>query len=48
MVSLQQLTKLLLDAERAHAYHETQLGHVDANWAEWYAEYILENIYQNI
>lgn len=31
------LTKLLTDAERAHAAS----GHGAAGWAEWYAQYML-------
>jgi hypothetical protein len=28
-------------AEAAHGEHEKRTGQYDANWADWYAEYIV-------
>lgn len=36
------LAQLLRDAEAAHAEYEKKLGHADADWPAWYAQYILE------
>jgi hypothetical protein len=42
--STEQVTKLadqLKAAEAAHAQHEKEIGHADANWPEFYASWIL-------
>jgi hypothetical protein len=36
------LGRALRDAEKAHAAYEAKLGHRDENWADWYAQYIVE------
>jgi hypothetical protein len=41
-LSIEQLAKLLREAEAAHAEFETQLGHRDDDWPTWYARYVLE------
>lgn len=38
-----QLEQALLKAETAHAEYEKTLGHRDADWAWWYADYIFKN-----
>jgi len=40
----EELTRLLMEAEKAHGKYETEeLGGVrDENWASWYAEFILD------
>jgi hypothetical protein len=43
-LSVEQLAKLLREAEAAHGQYETQLGHRDDDWPTWYARYILEHI----
>lgn len=42
-IAVEQLAKLLRDAEAAHGEYETQLGHRDDDWPTWYAQYILEH-----
>lgn len=37
------LTRLLKEAERAHAEYEKSLGRADENWPAWYADFILKN-----
>ena len=34
------LARLLREAEVAHGEFERSAGHVDANWPDWYAAYI--------
>lgn len=40
-VSASQLAAALRDAQAAHHVYEETLGHADANWADWYAGYIV-------
>ena len=35
------LAAALRRAEAAHAEHEKRIGHPDADWPDWYAEYIV-------
>jgi catechol 2,3-dioxygenase-like lactoylglutathione lyase family enzyme len=35
------LAEALRRAEAAHAQHEKEIGHADADWADWYARYML-------
>jgi hypothetical protein len=35
------LKAALRRAEAAHGEHEKRLGERDANWADWYAEYLV-------
>ena len=44
-LSQEQLAKLLREAEEAHGAYETQLGHSDENWPDWYAAFILARRY---
>lgn len=39
--SASELASALRRAEAAHGAYEKQLGHADANWPEWYADYII-------
>lgn len=39
------LADLLRKAEKAHAEYEKVLGHRDDDWADWYAEWITEEIH---
>lgn len=43
-MTVEQLAKLLHDAEIAHGKYEESLGHPDPNWPKWYAEWILDQI----
>lgn len=38
------LTRLLKEAEEAHAEYEKELGERDSNWAAWYAHYIVKKL----
>ena len=40
----ERLAQLLREAEAAHAEFERSLGHADADWPSWYAQYILKQI----
>lgn len=42
-MNVKQLQTQLKQAEIAHAQYEKQLGHHDPNWAEWYADFIVDN-----
>ena len=35
------LAAALRRAEAAHAEHEKRIGHPDADWPDWYADYIV-------
>ena len=39
--SASDLASALRRAEAAHAEHEKRIGHADANWPDWYAEYMV-------
>ena len=41
-VTEEELTRLLRAAEKAHAQYEQELGERHADWAPWYAEFIVE------
>lgn len=43
-MTVEQLAKLLRDAEKAHGEYESSLGHRDDDWPTWYARYILEQV----
>ncbi len=45
-LTVQVLAELLRMAKAAHAVHEDQIGAPDANWPEWYADYILKQLEQ--
>jgi hypothetical protein len=36
-----ELASALRRAEAAHGEHEKRIGHRDADWPDWYAEYIV-------
>ena len=40
----EELAKLLLEAEQAHAAYEKELGQRDEDWPGWYADYILRRL----
>lgn len=44
MITVEQLARLLRDAEHAHGEYETQLGHRDADWPTWYARHMLPKL----
>lgn len=46
VITVDELAKLLRDAEAAHGKYEESLGHADKDWPHWYAEYILGQIPQ--
>ena len=35
-----ELAALLKDAQEQHHVYEKSLGHIDANWQDWYANYM--------
>lgn len=39
------LAALLREAESAHGEFEKTLGHSDAQWPNWYADYILKKLH---
>jgi catechol 2,3-dioxygenase-like lactoylglutathione lyase family enzyme len=39
--SANNLASALRRAEAAHGEHEKRIGHADANWPDWYAEYMV-------
>jgi hypothetical protein len=39
-INQQQLARLLEDAKEAHHEYQKSIAGTDDNWAEWYAEYI--------
>ena len=36
------LADALRRAEKAHGRHEEELGHPDADWPAWYAQYMVD------
>lgn len=42
----EELTQLLRAAEKAHKQHEKEIGKPDPDWAEWYADYIIQKMEQ--
>lgn len=41
-MTIDKLTAALTEAAEAHHAFEATLGHPDANWQRWYAQYILD------
>jgi catechol 2,3-dioxygenase-like lactoylglutathione lyase family enzyme len=39
--SVSDLASAMRRAEAAHGEHEKRIGHADANWSDWYAEYMV-------
>lgn len=39
--SAKDLADAMRRASAAHGQHETRIGHADANWPDWYAEYMV-------
>jgi hypothetical protein len=40
--SAQELAAALRRAAEAHGRHEKAIGHADADWPDWYAEYMVQ------
>ena len=40
--SVAALAEALRRAEAAHGKHEEEIGHADADWPTWYAQYMVE------
>jgi hypothetical protein len=40
--SASDLAEALRRAAAAHGRHEERIGHADANWPDWYAEYMVK------
>jgi hypothetical protein len=38
----EQLAAALRRAEAAHGRHEAEIGHADANWPDWYAQFMVQ------
>jgi hypothetical protein len=36
------LAAALRRAEDAHGLHEKEIGHADANWPDWYAQFMVD------
>jgi hypothetical protein len=36
------LTAALRRASAAHGLHEKEIGHVDPDWPDWYAQYMVD------
>ena len=36
------LAEALRSAEAAHGRHEQEIGHADADWPTWYAQYMVD------
>jgi hypothetical protein len=43
-IKIDLLAELLKQAEREHSEYEKHLGERDANWACWYAEYVVSKL----
>jgi hypothetical protein len=40
--SAAELAEALRRAEAAHGKHEEEIGHADADWPTWYAQYMVD------
>jgi hypothetical protein len=40
-LTVEELARLLREAEQAHGAYENQLGHRDDDWPTWYARHML-------
>ena len=40
--SAAELAAALRRAAAAHGRHETEIGHADENWPDWYAHYMVD------
>ena len=40
--SVAALAEALRRAEAAHGKHEEEIGHADADWPTWYAQYMVD------
>jgi hypothetical protein len=40
--SVADLAGALRRAEDAHGRHEAEIGHADANWPDWYAQFMVD------
>lgn len=43
-VTVEELARLLQEAERAHGAFEKELGRRDDDWPTWYADYIIRKL----
>jgi hypothetical protein len=43
-LTVEELARLLTEAEHAHGEYERELGRRDEDWPTWYARYILEQL----
>ena len=43
-----QFAQLLREAEKAHAEYEKEIGKKDEDWPQWYANWIVEKLPDNI
>jgi hypothetical protein len=43
-VTQEELAELFQETERAHGEYERELGHRDADWPSWYADYMLARL----
>lgn len=43
-LTVEELARLLREAEQAHADYERTLGHRDENWPDWYAQFVLRQL----
>lgn len=43
-ITKEELTRLLKEAEKAHAEYEKTLGSRDEDWAAWYAEFLIKKL----
>jgi hypothetical protein len=43
-LTAERLAALLREAEEAHGAYERELGHADADWPAWYAEFIVAKL----
>ncbi len=40
--SVADLAEALRRAAAAHGRHETEIGHADENWPDWYAQFMVD------
>jgi hypothetical protein len=40
--SAPELAEALRRAAAAHGRHEQEIGHADANWPDWYAQFMID------
>ncbi|CAE6486969.1 hypothetical protein [Candidatus Nitrosotenuis uzonensis] len=45
-ISINELEKLLMEAEIAHKQYENEIGKKDVDWPVWFAKYIIKKTYK--